>query len=169
MTGIEDTDWSRLYRELEKPLYNVVFRWLWDVESSQDIVQEAFLRCWRKRAYVEQDGFKALVFRTALNLAKNEQRRKRLWQFVTLWPVEQPENQQAIEADFLRKPLRQAVDALPEQLKTVLMLSEMAGLSYREIAEVTGVKEGTVGSRRHRALTELQEELKARGVVWSDE
>ncbi len=132
MTGIEDTDWSRLYRELEKPLYNVVFRWLWDAEASQDIVQDAFLRCWHKRARIQQDGFKAVVFRTALNLAKNEQRRRRLWQFVTLKPVEQPDNQESTEAGFLRKPLRQALDALPEQLKTVLTLSEMAGMRIKQ-------------------------------------
>jgi RNA polymerase sigma-70 factor (ECF subfamily) len=57
------------------------------------------------------------------------------------------------------RPVRDAIDALPERLKRVLLLSEVAGMSYREIAEITGVEEGTVGSRRNRALEIVRRRL----------
>jgi hypothetical protein len=38
---------EELYRALEKPMYNVVYRWLWDPEEARDVVQETFLRLWR--------------------------------------------------------------------------------------------------------------------------
>src|SRR6516225_8006907 len=134
MTGVDDGSWVELYRALEKPLYNVVYRWLWDRMESQDVVQEAFLRCWRVRARIRPEGFKAFVFRTALNLASNRRRRKKLWRLVSF-------------------------DELPDRLKRVLVLCELAGMSYGEVAAATGVKEGTVGSRRNRALALLRERL----------
>jgi DNA-directed RNA polymerase specialized sigma24 family protein len=39
----EEIDWIDLYRKLEKPLYNVVYRWLWHAADSQDVVQDAFI------------------------------------------------------------------------------------------------------------------------------
>src|SRR5215510_13717808 len=83
MSGVDEASWVGLYRELEKPLYNVVYRWLWDRMESQDVVQEAFLRCWRARDRIRAEGFKAFVFRTALNLAANRRRRKKLWRLVS--------------------------------------------------------------------------------------
>ena len=77
MSRVDDASWDELYRALEKPLYNVVYRWLWDRMESQDVVQEAFLRCWRARDRIRAEGFKVFVFRTALNLAANRRRRKK--------------------------------------------------------------------------------------------
>jgi RNA polymerase sigma-70 factor (ECF subfamily) len=162
MTDVDEASWVELYRALEKPLYNVVYRWLWDSAESHDVVQEAFLRCWRRRELVRADGFKALIYRTALNLASNQRRRKRLWRFVSFDTLpEEPADECA--AGFVSRPLREAVDGLPDDLKRVLFLSELADMSYREIAEVTGVEEGTVGSRRNRALALLRQRVDAKG------
>ena len=79
MTSVDKAQWIDVYRRLEKPLYNVVYRVIWDSAESQDVVQEAFLRCWRRKEDIRADGFKALLYRTALNLASNRRRRVRLW------------------------------------------------------------------------------------------
>jgi RNA polymerase sigma factor (sigma-70 family) len=70
-------------------------------------------------------------------------------------------------AEPVSRPVRDAYDALAEPLKRVLVLSEIVGMSYDEIAQVLGVKAGTVGSRRHRALEKLRSELESRGVSWN--
>lgn len=165
MTGVDEASWVALYRELEKPLYNVVYRWLWDRMESQDVVQEAFLRCWRARQGIRPEGFSAYVYRTALNLASNRRRSKRLWRLVSFdsLPEEPPDSAEG--APVLSREVQRAVDALPEQLKRVLFLSELAGMSYGEIAAVTGVEEGTVGSRRNRALALLRKRLEPREGV----
>jgi DNA-directed RNA polymerase specialized sigma24 family protein len=88
MSGDDQARWVALYGELEKPLYNVVYRMLWDASESQDIVQEAFLRCWRKRSGIRPEGQKAVLYRAALNLAINRRRRLRLWRFVGVEAVD---------------------------------------------------------------------------------
>ena len=167
MASIDEAQWIEFYTALEKPLYNVVYRWLWDSAESQDVVQEAFLRCWRVRDRIYADGFKALVFRTALRLASNQRRRKKLWRMVPLTAVQL--ETQSDGSEFVTQPLREAIDGLPEPLKRVLLLSELAGMSYREIASVMQIREGTVGSRRSRALAMLRRRLTKRGVNWNED
>src|SRR5262245_60302570 len=168
MTGVDEASWIEAYRALEKPLYNVVYRWLWDRTESQDVVQEAFLRCWRARARIRPEGFKAYVYRTALNLAANRRRRKKLWRLVSFESLPEEPADARDGAHVLSRRVREAIDALPEQLKRVLFLSELAGLSYGEIAAATGVQEGTVGSRRNRALALLRKRLELHAMESSD-
>ena len=168
VTGIDESQWIEYYRSLEKPLFNVVYRWLWDPAESQDVVQEAFLRCWKIRDRIDPDGFKALVFRTALRLASNQRRRKKLWRMVPLATAPLAAEGH-VGSDFVTKPLQQAIDGLPDNLKRVLLLSELVGMSYREIASIMHIKEGTVGSRRSRALAILRKRLRAGGVIWDED
>jgi RNA polymerase sigma-70 factor (ECF subfamily) len=161
MAGLDETAWIEHYRALEKPLYNVVYRYLWDRMESQDVVQDAFLRCWRRRDRIKADGFKALIYRTAINLALNRRRRNKLWRLVSFETLPPEMLGTGATREPLSRSLEQAVDRLPERLKRVLLLSELAGMSYREIAEITGTKEGTVGSRRNRALAILRRAVEA--------
>ena len=164
MTSVDHATWIETYRRLEKPLYNVVYRVLWDATESQDVVQDAFLRCWRRKDDVRADGFTALLYRTALNLASNRRRSVRLWRTVDVVAIEH------VAADGtggepLSPVVRAAFDALPDALKHVVLLTEIAGMTYPEVAAALGVAEGTVGSRRSRALTLLRERLEIQGVV----
>jgi RNA polymerase sigma-70 factor (ECF subfamily) len=157
MSEDEKARWVALYGELEKPLYNVVYRMLWDAGESQDIVQEAFLRCWRKRSGIRPEGMKAVLYRAALNLALNRRRRLRLWRFVGVETVDETPADGTDEA--IPQRLREAVDALPAPYRTVLLLTEIAGMNYGEVAGTLGISEGTVGSRRTRALARLRRTL----------
>lgn len=164
MPGLDKAEWTELYRALEKPLYNVVYRVVWDASESQDIVQEAFLRCWRRRADVRAEGFKGLIFTTALNLASNRRRRNRLWRFVGLAAAEDRLGHEGGCTEIVPQSVRDAIDALPERLRQALLLTEMAGMTYREIAAALGIREGTVGSRRTRALAMLRRQLDPNGT-----
>ena len=159
MAGFDKARWIELYTTLEKPLYNVVYRVVWDAAESQDIVQETFLRCWQKRGNVRDDGVRALLFRTALNLAINRRRRARLWQFVGVTAADEEKPWEAGVDGVISRSVRNAVDALPDRLRRVLLLTELAGMSYAEVAMTLGIREGTVGSRRTRALAILRRQL----------
>jgi RNA polymerase sigma factor (sigma-70 family) len=164
MADGEEAQWIEWYETLEKPLYNIVYRWLWDGPESQDVVQEAFLRCWRIRERIEPAGFKALIYKTTLRMAGNRARRRRLWRFVPFVETLAP-NSFASDGDMLRdRKLSRALDGLPNALRQVLLLREIGGLSYGEIAEIMDIKEGTVGSRRNRALALLRQQLLADGL-----
>lgn len=163
MTSIDKAQWIEVYRRLEKPLYNVVYRVIWDSAESQDVVQETFLRCWRHNADIRADGFKALLYRTALNLACNRRRRTRLWRMVGV-AIEDVADERAAD-EPISKPVRAALDSLPDALRHVVLLTEIAGMTYPEIAAALGIAEGTVGSRKTRALALLREQLEVQGAV----
>ena len=71
----------------------------------------------------------------------------------------EPLPEDSLLAHHAAAQVRQAVDALPEELRTVVLLATFSGLSYAQIAEITKVPEGTVGSRRNRALAQLRKTL----------
>jgi RNA polymerase sigma-70 factor (ECF subfamily) len=162
--GLDQALLERLYVRLEKPMFNVVYRWVWNPDEAEDIVQDAFVRVWRARERVDVTTVEALLYRTALNLASNHRRARRVRGWLGLDDVEEvasrrPSTEQALDAEQTRARVRAAVEALPEKLRRVVVLSEYAELSYAEISAILGVPTGTVGSRRNTALRQLGEAL----------
>ncbi len=155
---------ERLYARIEAPLYNVVYRWVWNRDEAEDIVQETFVRLWAARARVQTETEQAYAYRIALNLAAKRRRTKKLWQWVSLDLVGERaqagrnEEERLLGAEQDQK-VRAAIDALPEDLRRVVTLCELTDLPYEEVASVLGIRVGTVGSRRHAALHKLQAAL----------
>ena len=152
-----------LYASLERRLFNVVYRILWDRAESQDVVQDAFLRCWRSRSRFTPEGLEPVLFRTALNLASNRRRSYRLWRFIGLADAPDEMAVQGGCDSILPRSVDTAIGALPDSLRRVLLLTEIAGMSYAEVAKTLGIREGTVGSRRTRAVEMLREALAIKG------
>lgn len=144
------------YRRLERPLYNVLYRHLWQAQECEDLLHDAFVRVWERRAQVDPVRLDALVWTTALHLARNRMRWHRLRQFVAIDETELEAG--AMEpADFLAtRRLRRALQSLPRTAREVLLLSEFSGLTGAEIAQVLGIPPGTVASRKHHAMARLR-------------
>ena len=154
MTLREDALYA-CYTRLERPLYNVLYRQLWQREDCQDVIHDAFVRVWARRKRVDAATLDALVWTTALNLARNRLRRRRLWRQQPL-DAEMPEADSS-EEDFLaRRRLHAALRQLPAVSRDVLLLSEFSGLRGQEIAVVLGIPAGTVASRKHNAMKRLK-------------
>ena len=154
---------ENLYLELEKPLFNVVFRYVWNREEAQDLVQESFLRLWKMRDRVEMTTVKPLVYRICLNLAATTLRRKKILSFVSLERVSNepgekdhhnPEKKEEI------KTLRKVLNELPSKFKEAVLLTEFTEMTYDEIGKSLGIPSGTVGSRRNKALKIIKEKFK---------
>ena len=155
---------ERLHARLERPLYNVAFRWTWNPDDASDLVQEAFARLWEMRGRVRLDGVEPLVYRILLNLVASRRRSRRVWRWVSLHalrgnPPEESSAEERLAARDRRTEVREAVESLPDELRSVVVLCECTGLTYDEVAEILGIPTGTVGSRRHRALRLLRERL----------
>jgi RNA polymerase sigma-70 factor (ECF subfamily) len=149
------------YRRLEKPLFNVLFRWLWQAQDCQDVIHDAFMRVWHGRARVDAARLDKLVWTAALNLARNRLRWRNVWRFAGV-DAEVSDDRDPIEvvAHHQRDMrLRGALDRLPRGQREVVLLSEFAGMSTAEIADVLNIPSGTVGSRKHVALLQLRREL----------
>jgi RNA polymerase sigma-70 factor (ECF subfamily) len=162
--GLDEATLERLFVKLEKPMFNVVYRWLWNASDAEEVVQEAFLRVWKARAGVDVATAPPLLYRTALNLASNRRRSARLWRWLGLEdageePADAGTSEEALARARRRERVRAAIDALPERLREVVVLTEYAELSHGEIAATLGIPAGTVGSRRNAALARLAEAL----------
>ncbi|HEX7340910.1 MAG TPA: RNA polymerase sigma factor [Rhodanobacteraceae bacterium] len=144
------------YCRLERALFNVLYRQLWQHEDCQDVIHDAYLRIWARRERITPDTLDALVWTTALNLARNRLRWRRLWRHEPL-DVDLHEAPTGRDDDFLAtRRLHDALQHLPAAERDVLLLSEFSGLRGAEIASVLGIPVGTVASRKHHAMTHLK-------------
>ncbi len=152
-------EWDEIYRNTFEELVRFLHRKVWDVERARDLTQEAFVRALAH----EPENPRAWLFRVATNLARDEARtvlrRKR---HLALLKTEAETGKKAPEADkeVLAQErwtgVRKALDALGEKDREILLLWD-AGLSYREIAEVTGLAAGAIGTTLARARRRLVE------------
>jgi RNA polymerase sigma-70 factor (ECF subfamily) len=164
--GVGTPEFEALYLRLEKPVFNVVYRWLWNTEEARDVTQEAFMKVWDVRRRVVLATVEPLVFRSALNLAANRLRARKLRRFFSLESAEHEVDLQAdphamLEVQQRRAGVRKAIDALPEKLRSVVVLCELSGLSTQQIADTLKIPPGTVSSRRSLAMTALEKSLGA--------
>lgn len=162
MASFDTAAFEALYQRLERPLYNAAFRYLWHAEDAHDVVQDAFMKLWDARARIRPEGAEAYAWRAVLNTASNKRRWHKLRAIVGLEGLTTlltPED--ALARKLEDESVRKAVDALPDDLKRVLLLSEVGGLKHDEIGAVLDIPVGTVASRRHRAFARLKEVVHA--------
>jgi RNA polymerase sigma-70 factor (ECF subfamily) len=166
--AISEAELLAAFRRLERPLYSVLYRWLWHAHDCQDLIQDAFLRVWDQRQSVDAARLDALIYASALNLAKNKLRWRGLWRWGEVdidapgegsdGPVAQAERRQR------ELSLKRALDGLDRDSRNLVLLSECAGLTTEELVAVFGWPAGTVASRKHRALARLREALAGAGI-----
>ena len=151
-----------LYIELEKPLFNVAFRYVWDKEEAQDLVQETFVKLWKIRDRVKIDTVKPLIFKICINMASSFLRRKRILTFLSLdgaikEPAEKGSN--SLEKKEKLLLLKKVINGLPSKLKETVLLTEFSEMSYEEVGKTLGIPAGTVGSRRNKAVSIMKEKF----------
>lgn len=156
---------EQLFLALEVRLTNVVYRWVWSRDDARDLVQEAFVRLWQMRERVDWERAEPLVYRIALNLASNRRRWHRVWQLVSFGDREhtvEPETAGDLD-DARAQAVREAIDALPDRQRRVLVMSLHGDMTYDQIGDVLGISPGTVASRRNTAVAKLRGMLSKRG------
>jgi len=166
--------------EYESKLLRYVGQILWpDRESTQDVVQDTFLRLHRQIADGKADAVTNLaswLYRVAHNLAmdvlRKRKRDQKLEAQVLADPVINPEIANQPEAPTEVMARRESCEIavremqrLPEEQKQVLLLKIMEGLTLREISEITGMKIGTVNYRLTQGLMTLADRLRACGAA----
>ena len=153
---------GELVRRHREGVVNVVYRMCGDANLSEDAAQEAFIRAWQHLlSYRPRSPFRNWVYRIATNVALDMLRRERETVDIDALSLAASDRgpEATVEGRERGEQVRQAVLALPPASRTVLVLREYEGLSYREIADMLGIPIGTVMSRLNYARNRLRESL----------
>jgi RNA polymerase sigma-70 factor (ECF subfamily) len=177
-----------LIAQFSQPLYTLIARSLQDPADAADITQEVFIKVFRSiRSFHGESSLRTWMYRIALHEASNQRRwwkRHKKQELTIDTPIGMGETDDgddalclgATLADGNVSPLQQAEHSelkarvedalrkLPEAFRTVVVLREMEGFSYEEIAEIVQVPAGTVKSRLTRGRAALKEILVADGL-----
>jgi RNA polymerase sigma-70 factor (ECF subfamily) len=159
---------TQLVMQYQVPLYNMALRMVGGRDDAADITQEAFLRAWDKIRTLRDAPFKSWLFQIAANLCYDHLRRGR--RYGVMPPDEAaaravplgigtPDPQERAEASERNRLVRESIQALDHEMRLAIILRDINGLAYEEIAAVLRVPLGTVKSRIARARAQVQEQL----------
>jgi RNA polymerase sigma-70 factor (ECF subfamily) len=166
---------NALVRLYEGRVYNLCYRMLGDADSAADAAQDAFLSAFRNLRSFRGGSFRSWMLRIATNTCYDTLRARKRRPTVSLdlegddeddsSPLQIADSAEAPDDFALRRELAAAIQhgltALPEEQRIVLILSDIQGLAYEEIAQITDANLGTVKSRLSRGRARLREVLKA--------
>ncbi len=164
----EVTAFEALVLRYETPLRKLVYGYLFSWEAAEDVAQDAFLLAFRKLDHLgESAAFKSWLYRIAINRAHDELRRSARWgkrldrqtgdEALAELPAAGAES--AVEFRLLRRALARELARLPKSQRTAVVLKDVVGMKYVEIAECLGCPIGTAQIRVHRGRRQLRRRL----------
>lgn len=173
--GIDPAEFERQSLPFLESLYNTALRMTRNAQDAEDLVQETFLRAYRNfHQFTPGTNLKAWLFRILKNAFINEYRKRRAA------PAEEdfagieesfesridrdragsiPNPEEEALSRSMDEGVQRALAALPEDYRMAIVLADLEGFSYKEIAEILEVPIGTVMSRLYRGRKQLEEEL----------
>ncbi len=179
--GADLREFEGLVRRHHRQAYNVAYRLAGNHADAEDLTQEAFLRAYRFFGrYNRQMPFENWMYRIVGNVFIDHLRRKPK---AHLQSLDQPISGKGGESEVwmelpdltsnpenmlidtqLDEPLQRALNALPADFKQTVILADVEGMSYEEIAETMGCSLGTVRSRLHRGRKQMRNRLGSYGL-----
>jgi RNA polymerase sigma-70 factor, ECF subfamily len=164
-----------LVEKYQRRVYQLALGMTKDPDDAMDISQETFVRVHRYLPSFKGDSsFFTWTYRIAMNLCLDAQRRKGRSERVDLTQGDEAEIEAAMDAPSaalagpqrtalnaeLREKMEEALQGLSENHRSILLLRELEGLSYDELAKVLGIRKGTVMSRLFHARLKMQNKLR---------
>ena len=173
--GGDEAAFGEIMNRYRNPLTNYLYRFLNDYEEAVDLVQETFVRVYFAiDRYHTQFAFSTYIYRIATNLAISEIRRRKRRRLLSLTGLFQSDEDSSVEfqppdkrpladanmVDEERdKTIARAIAALPEKYRVPVILRDIEGKSYDEVAEIMELGLGTTKSRISRGRGLLKEKL----------
>ncbi len=163
----------------ERPIYALAYRVIGREEDARDVCQDTFLRAYRALpGFKGQAKFSSWLYRIALNLCRDWIRRQRRTRTVQMpegvdlielaseqGPVESIED--LVGRRQMSQTVAEAMQQLPDEQRTAIILKEYHGLTFQEIADLQGCPLSTVKTRLYQGLSVLRRHLEYRGMTGS--
>ncbi len=174
---------DELVRTYQTPIFNLAYRMVNQHEEAGDLTQEVFVKAYRAiRKFKGDSRFSTWLYALAINTCRSRRQRLRRIGFFEAVSLDQrgdPEDgptsrepadagerpDEVAQKHETRDIVERAVAALPEEFREVMVMRDIQGLSYEEIARATGCSEGTVKSRLWRARSRVRDELRREGLI----
>ncbi|GAA1653725.1 RNA polymerase sigma factor SigE [Georgenia ruanii] len=162
--------WEQIVAEHSPRVYRLAYRLTGNRADAEDLTQETFVRVFRSLHAYQPGNFDGWLHRITTNLFLDQARRRSR---VRMDPIgeatdrlpnahDSEEPERGFEHAHLDLDVQAALDALPPRYRAAVVLCDIEGLSYEEIAATLDIKMGTVRSRIHRARAMLREQLEHR-------
>jgi RNA polymerase sigma-70 factor (ECF subfamily) len=176
LAGDEDA-FAELVSRYRNQITSYIYRMTNDYDGAVDLAQETFMRVYRAAGrYQTTHAFSTYIYKIATNLAISELRKRKRRRLVSLTgllsssegeemrdfdaPDEKPLQDTNLVDTERRRVVKRAISTLPEKYRAPLVLRDVEGKSYDEIAEILSTSEGTVKSRINRARNFLREKMR---------
>ena len=170
-----DEAFETLIHLYQTPIYNVAYRILGDTSEAADAVQETFMKIFKGiKTFRGECGLKTWIYRIAISESLNRQRWWRRWRRHAPVSIDdtapngnrlfdvtdsRPSPESTCAQLELEREVQKALDGLSFEQRVTVVLRDIEGLSYEEIAETLGLSLGTVKSRLWRARSEMKTKL----------
>lgn len=157
--------WEQVVRDHSARVYRLAYRLSGNPQDAEDLTQETFVRVFRSLADYSPGTFEGWLHRITTNLFLDMVRRRQRIRFDALpedterLPGRAPSPEQVYADTHLDPQIQAALDALSPEFRVAVVLCDIEGLTYEEIAATLGIKLGTVRSRIHRGRVQLREAL----------
>ncbi len=168
---------SELIQRWQAPLQSFIYRYVLNHADAADLTQEAFVKVYQnRRRYLPKAKFSTWLFAIATNLCRNRVRWRRRHPSVPLESPREEGGEPVVREEWLEDQsavhpaaaagevdaadaVKEAINALPHDLKTAILLFQFEDLSYQEIADVLGCSPKAVETRLYRARAQLKKKL----------
>lgn len=160
-----EPDFDDLFLKYHRELLNLSYNIVRDKDAAKDVVQEVFIKLWKNKASIEFGReIKHYLFRatsrTSFNFLRSQKKAYKLEDHTGLLSLIAPSGTESPGYRELELRIRQAIDRLPPQCKTIFILSRHEGLKYQEIADTLDLSIKTVENQMGIALEKLRDDLK---------
>ena len=174
--GGSERAFEALFDANQKLVYNLAIKLTGNPDDALDVSQEAFIKAYKNlAAFRFESRFSAWLYRLTYNAAMDFLKKSKPAVSLTqedgegdeqelVIPDSSPGPEELVERDDIRRAVREAVAALPDDKREILIMREFSGMSYGDIAAALGLEEGTVKSRIARARSALAEILVKAGT-----
>lgn len=174
---------EQLIESYQKKIFNIALRMLGNYDDAGDLSQEVLIRIYKSiGSFKEQSSFSTWIYRITTNVCLDEIRKRKNRKIISLdeeirledgemkrqIESDEPSPEETAEAEDLKKIVNDAIGRLSEEHRIVIVLRDLQGLSYEEIAEVLKCPEGTVKSRINRGRQALKNILASKRELLLD-
>ncbi len=153
-----------IYKHFNRPLFNLVYRYTYNSEMAEDLLQDIFLKVFSHLHDIRnEETFVGWIYRIAVNTCYSYLRRKKS-QFQRTIPLDEVEGKIEGETyksgdEIMKKSLDDAIQNLPDKMKSTFLLHDVQGFKHREISQMLGCSVGTSKSQLFKARMKIREHL----------